>query len=168
MKFSVSFQALEFFLKAEEGKMLHTNKPTQRQSLNNSWSPVDCSSVLVNEVSLTVHKCSFFPVDPDFYSKNLLMLGKTYMVMKDKQKALHWLTKAKEYPARTLEDKEVRALMWFYCVYMRKILSADVNTHLFLCRSIKKLWTSWRSWDEAVFLPLRTFRLLTTNKMFSL
>ncbi|GAA6219438.1 regulator of microtubule dynamics protein 1 [Lates japonicus] len=46
-------------------------------------------------------------VDPDFYSKNLLMLGKTYMVMKDKQKALHWLTKAKEYPARTLEDKEV-------------------------------------------------------------
>ncbi|XP_039982813.1 regulator of microtubule dynamics protein 1 [Xiphias gladius] len=46
-------------------------------------------------------------VDPDFYSKNLLMLGKTYMAMKDKQKALHWLTKAREYPARTPEDKEV-------------------------------------------------------------
>ncbi|XP_022609794.1 regulator of microtubule dynamics protein 1 [Seriola dumerili] len=46
-------------------------------------------------------------VDPDFYSKNLLMLGKTYMGMKDKQKALFWLTKAKEYPAHTLEDKEV-------------------------------------------------------------
>lgn len=35
------------------------------------------------------------------------MLGKTYMAMKDQQKALLWLTKAKEYPARTLEDKEV-------------------------------------------------------------
>ncbi|XP_029384921.1 regulator of microtubule dynamics protein 1 [Echeneis naucrates] len=46
-------------------------------------------------------------VDPDFYSKNLLMLGKTYMGLKDKQKALFWLTKAKDYRARTLEDKEV-------------------------------------------------------------
>lgn len=35
------------------------------------------------------------------------MLGKTYMVMKDKEKALLWLRKAKDYPARTLEDKEV-------------------------------------------------------------
>lgn len=35
------------------------------------------------------------------------MLGKTYMAMKDKEKALLWLTKAKEYRARTLEDKEV-------------------------------------------------------------
>ncbi|XP_026148583.1 regulator of microtubule dynamics protein 1 [Mastacembelus armatus] len=46
-------------------------------------------------------------VDPNFYSKNLLMLGKTYLAMKDEQKALLWLTKAKEYPAHTLEDKEV-------------------------------------------------------------
>lgn len=46
-------------------------------------------------------------IDPNFYSKNLLMLGKTYMAMKDKQKALLWLTKAKEYPAHTPEDKEV-------------------------------------------------------------
>ncbi|TKS88027.1 Regulator of microtubule dynamics protein 1 [Collichthys lucidus] len=46
-------------------------------------------------------------VDPNFYSKNLLMLGKTFMAMKDQQNALLWLTKAKEYPARTLEDKEV-------------------------------------------------------------
>lgn len=37
------------------------------------------------------------------------MLGKTYMAMKDKQKALLWLSKAKDYPARTLEDKEVQA-----------------------------------------------------------
>ncbi|XP_047205293.1 regulator of microtubule dynamics protein 1 isoform X2 [Girardinichthys multiradiatus] len=46
-------------------------------------------------------------VDPNFYSKNLLMLGKTYMAMKDKEKALLWLTKAKEFPSHTLEDKEV-------------------------------------------------------------
>uniref|UniRef100_A0A3P8PPP7 Regulator of microtubule dynamics protein 1 n=1 Tax=Astatotilapia calliptera TaxID=8154 RepID=A0A3P8PPP7_ASTCA len=46
-------------------------------------------------------------VDPNFYSKNLLMLGKTYLAMKDKEKALLWLTKTKEYPAHTLEDKEV-------------------------------------------------------------
>ncbi|XP_043960701.1 regulator of microtubule dynamics protein 1 [Gambusia affinis] len=46
-------------------------------------------------------------VDPNFYSKNLLMLGKTYIAMKDKEKAIHWLTRAKEYPIHTLEDKEV-------------------------------------------------------------
>ncbi|XP_020501047.1 regulator of microtubule dynamics protein 1 isoform X1 [Labrus bergylta] len=46
-------------------------------------------------------------VDPNFYSKNLLMLGKTYLGMKDKEKALLWLTKAKEYPPHTHEDKEV-------------------------------------------------------------
>lgn len=46
-------------------------------------------------------------VDPNFYSKNLLMLGRTYLGMKDKEKALLFLTKAKDYPAHTLEDKEV-------------------------------------------------------------
>lgn len=35
------------------------------------------------------------------------MLGKTYLAMKDKENALLWLGKAKDYPARTLEDKEV-------------------------------------------------------------
>ncbi|XP_059182997.1 regulator of microtubule dynamics protein 1 [Centropristis striata] len=46
-------------------------------------------------------------VDPNFYSKNLLMLGKTYIGMNDKGKALFYLTKARDYPAHTLEDKEV-------------------------------------------------------------
>ncbi|KAM3860303.1 regulator of microtubule dynamics protein 1 [Diretmus argenteus] len=45
--------------------------------------------------------------DPNFYSKNLLMLGKTYMGMKDQENALLWLTKARDYPPHTLEDKEV-------------------------------------------------------------
>lgn len=58
-----------------------------------------------------MHFCVlFFSVDPNFYSKNLLMLGKTYLGMKDKEKARFYLTKAKDYPAHTLEDKEVRAL----------------------------------------------------------
>lgn len=46
-------------------------------------------------------------VDPNFYSKNLLMLGKTFLKMNDKDKAKLWLTKAKEYPPLTHEDKEV-------------------------------------------------------------
>ncbi|KAJ4925688.1 hypothetical protein JOQ06_018409 [Pogonophryne albipinna] len=46
-------------------------------------------------------------VDPNFYSKNLLMLGKTYLSVKEKEKGLLFLTRAKEYPAHTLEDKEV-------------------------------------------------------------
>lgn len=46
-------------------------------------------------------------VDPNFYSKNLLMLGKTYMMLKDQDKALLWLDKAQNYPAITEEDKQV-------------------------------------------------------------
>ncbi|XP_015458304.3 regulator of microtubule dynamics protein 1 isoform X2 [Astyanax mexicanus] len=46
-------------------------------------------------------------VDPNFYSKNLLMLGKTYMMLKDQDKALLWLHKARDYPAITEEDKQV-------------------------------------------------------------
>ncbi|XP_067234289.1 regulator of microtubule dynamics protein 1 isoform X2 [Chanodichthys erythropterus] len=46
-------------------------------------------------------------VDPNFYSMNLLMLGKTYMMLKDVQRAALWLTKARDYPAVTEEDKQV-------------------------------------------------------------
>uniref|UniRef100_A0A8C1N4F7 Regulator of microtubule dynamics protein 1 n=1 Tax=Cyprinus carpio TaxID=7962 RepID=A0A8C1N4F7_CYPCA len=46
-------------------------------------------------------------VDPNFYSKNLLMLGKTYMMLSDVQRATLWLTKARDYPAVTEEDKQV-------------------------------------------------------------
>lgn len=38
------------------------------------------------------------------------MLGKTYLSMKEKEKGLLFLTRAKEYPAHTLEDKEVHTL----------------------------------------------------------
>lgn len=46
-------------------------------------------------------------VDPNFYSKNLLYLGKTYLQLKNNELALIWLQKTKDYPMRTEEDKEV-------------------------------------------------------------
>lgn len=46
--------------------------------------------------------------DPNFYSKNLLFLGKTYLKLNNKKMALLWLSKAKEYPAHTEEDKQVQ------------------------------------------------------------
>ncbi|KAM4823852.1 regulator of microtubule dynamics protein 1 isoform X2 [Urocitellus parryii] len=47
-------------------------------------------------------------VDPNFYSKNLLLLGKTYLKLKNKKLAAFWLMKAKDYPAHTEEDKQVQ------------------------------------------------------------
>lgn len=46
-------------------------------------------------------------VDANFYSKNLLMLGKSYMMLKDQKSSLLWLSKAKDYPAHTEEDKQI-------------------------------------------------------------
>ncbi|KAM9552935.1 regulator of microtubule dynamics protein 1 [Salvelinus alpinus] len=46
-------------------------------------------------------------VDPNFYSKNLLMLGKSYMALKDQGNAVLWLRKARDYPPHTEEDKQV-------------------------------------------------------------
>ncbi|XP_003219583.1 regulator of microtubule dynamics protein 1 [Anolis carolinensis] len=47
-------------------------------------------------------------VEPNFYSKNLLFLGKTYMKLNNKKMALLWLTKAKERVSHTEEDKQVQ------------------------------------------------------------
>ncbi|MEE6463626.1 hypothetical protein FKM82_005985 [Ascaphus truei] len=46
--------------------------------------------------------------DPYFYSKNLLYLGKTYLKLNNKKMALLWLSKAKAFPARSEEDKQVQ------------------------------------------------------------
>uniref|UniRef100_A0A2K6GUN1 Regulator of microtubule dynamics protein 1 n=1 Tax=Propithecus coquereli TaxID=379532 RepID=A0A2K6GUN1_PROCO len=46
-------------------------------------------------------------VDPNFYSKNLLLLGKTYLKLHNKKLAAFWLMKTKDYPAHTEEDKQV-------------------------------------------------------------
>ncbi|XP_038601764.1 regulator of microtubule dynamics protein 1 [Tachyglossus aculeatus] len=46
--------------------------------------------------------------DPNFYSKNLLLLGKTYLKLNNKKLAAFWLLKAKDYPVHTEEDKQVQ------------------------------------------------------------
>jgi len=38
---------------------------------------------------------------------NLMMIGKTYMRMKDKDHAVEFLTKARGHPVRTEDDKKV-------------------------------------------------------------
>ncbi|XP_059983251.1 regulator of microtubule dynamics protein 1 isoform X1 [Lagenorhynchus albirostris] len=47
-------------------------------------------------------------VDPNFYSKNLLLLGKTYLKLHNKKLAAFWLSKAKDYAAHTEEDKQIQ------------------------------------------------------------
>ncbi|KAG8441865.1 hypothetical protein GDO86_010880 [Hymenochirus boettgeri] len=47
-------------------------------------------------------------VDPNFYSKNLLYLGKTYLKLNNKPLALHWLIRAKDFHPRSEEDIEVQ------------------------------------------------------------
>nr|KAF6405602.1 regulator of microtubule dynamics 1 [Rousettus aegyptiacus] len=47
-------------------------------------------------------------VDPNFYSKNLLLLGKTYLKLHNRKLAAFWLGKARDYPARTEEDRQIQ------------------------------------------------------------
>ncbi|XP_015668585.1 regulator of microtubule dynamics protein 1 [Protobothrops mucrosquamatus] len=47
-------------------------------------------------------------VEPNFYSKNLLFLGKTYIKLNNKKMALLWLTKARDRLPHTEEDKQVQ------------------------------------------------------------
>lgn len=49
---------------------------------------------------------------------NLLMLGKTYMMLKDVQGAALWLTKARDYPAVTEEDKQVHNHTFISHIYL--------------------------------------------------
>ncbi|KAK3086733.1 hypothetical protein FSP39_022606 [Pinctada imbricata] len=45
-------------------------------------------------------------VDPFFYSKNLLMIGKTHLRMKNYKLATDFLQKARDYPVKTPDDQE--------------------------------------------------------------
>ncbi|TRY91055.1 hypothetical protein DNTS_035777 [Danionella cerebrum] len=47
-------------------------------------------------------------VEPNFYSMNLLMLGKTFMRLQDMEKAKMWLIRARDYPAVNEEDKQAQ------------------------------------------------------------
>jgi len=46
--------------------------------------------------------------DPNFYSLNLLMLGKTYLKLNRKEDAVKYLKKADEYPAKNDEDQKAK------------------------------------------------------------
>jgi len=44
---------------------------------------------------------------------NLMMIGKTYMRMKDRDQAVEYLTKTRDYPVRTEDDKKVLTTFMF-------------------------------------------------------
>jgi hypothetical protein len=48
--------------------------------------------------------------EPNFYSMNLLMLGKTYMRLKDAEMALTYLTRCINHPVKTPDDKQVNII----------------------------------------------------------
>uniref|UniRef100_H2Z224 Regulator of microtubule dynamics protein 1 n=1 Tax=Ciona savignyi TaxID=51511 RepID=H2Z224_CIOSA len=48
-------------------------------------------------------------VDPNFYSVNLLLLGKTYMKMNDNKRAMLFLDRTIHYPVLNAEDEEAKA-----------------------------------------------------------
>ena len=50
----------------------------------------------------------FFSVDPNFYSMNLAMLGKTYVRMGKNDDARNFLSKVSDNSVRTVDDKKVR------------------------------------------------------------
>ena len=47
------------------------------------------------------------PVEPGFYSTNLLMIGKIYSRMKQSELAKQYLIKARDSPVQTEDDKKV-------------------------------------------------------------
>jgi len=47
-------------------------------------------------------------VEPNFYSMNLLMLGKSYLKLNEKELAINYLKKARDYLQKTDEDKQAQ------------------------------------------------------------
>ncbi|KOX76017.1 Regulator of microtubule dynamics protein 1 [Melipona quadrifasciata] len=47
-------------------------------------------------------------IDPNFYSQNLLMLGKTYLKLNQKDQALKYLKRTVEYPAKNEDDRDAK------------------------------------------------------------
>ena len=52
-------------------------------------------------------------VEPNFYNKNHLMLGKVFLRMKKNDEAKKWLEKATRSFCKTVEDLEVGAINFF-------------------------------------------------------
>jgi len=53
-------------------------------------------------------------IEPNFYSDNLLMIGRTYLCLNDKENAKIYLTKAKDYPVMSPKDAEVKIAAEIY------------------------------------------------------
>ncbi|XP_071867573.1 regulator of microtubule dynamics protein 1-like [Bombus fervidus] len=47
-------------------------------------------------------------IDPNFYSQNLLMLGKTYLKLNQKELSMKYLKIALEYPAKNEDDRDAK------------------------------------------------------------
>ena len=70
-------------------------------------------------------------VEPNFYNKNHLMLGKVFLRMKKKDEAKKWLEKADSSNGETVDDKSVGAInffasdlsLLFFCILKKMVLS---------------------------------------------
>lgn len=60
----------------------------------------------------------FSLVEANFYSMNLLMIGKTHLRMKNYSAAKSFLVKARDYPVVTPDDKKVRYACGLTYMYM--------------------------------------------------
>jgi hypothetical protein len=62
-------------------------------------------------LNLDIYTSCFFAIsvaaDANFYSMNLLMIGKTYVRMSQKDKAIPYLQRARDFVAKTPDDKQV-------------------------------------------------------------
>ena len=77
-------------------------------------------------------------VDPNFYSKNLMMLGKTYSRLGNKKLAMLYLTRAREFPINTPDDRDVMLLKsWsiysLLCVWVHSISVAHAHMYAHTC-----------------------------------
>ncbi|MGH0141787.1 UNVERIFIED_CONTAM: hypothetical protein FKN15_074612 [Acipenser sinensis] len=111
-------EALGYFLKAEEGMKLQielggadglqcfafAELPWYQRKIAAMLFASPPSSTY--EEFMFEYKCNIIQKS-NTTRKNLLMLGKSYMMLKDQKSSLLWLSKAKDYPAHTEEDKQV-------------------------------------------------------------
>ncbi|EPQ16497.1 Regulator of microtubule dynamics protein 1 [Myotis brandtii] len=91
--------ALGYFQKAEQ---------VREPLLLTACSLLLSTAAEVEEAPATATAATLASLDPNFYSKNLLLLGKTYLKLQNKKLAAFWLLKAKDYPTRTEEDKQIQ------------------------------------------------------------
>ena len=60
-------------------------------------------------------------MEPNFYPKNHLFLGKTLLQMKKMDEAKMWLEKAVDDPSKTEDDKEVCIKMGLFKIKTRNL-----------------------------------------------